>query len=781
MLKRCFCGELPAAFGSGTARWIAPAEASADRAECFLCRCRIIFLRPETVRLHFAADSVYRLWIDGEFAAEGAELGDHRIRFVDSFTWNAAPGEHTLVAAVPFFGPKGAWARMDVAPGFFCAAEGAGAERLISNSANWQVADAPMFRWRPPFGWATPAGEELIFDASLLPEGIWQGADDAARWRPAAELPDSGRSLRPAALPEMFRKPVENFRVLYAGVHRDRQFHAADNEAALAVEMERKLHAGEGLTFPPQTERKLLIALEDYCCIQPELTVSGGREATLSLGWAEGLFRNDAEVGEKADRREWRDRFFTGIYDRFLPDGRENMEFFTFSWRAGRCLSLEVKTGEEPLNIESLRLSEQRYPLTIEAEFHCADRRFERLARRCRRTLEMCSHDTFMDCPYYERLMYVGDTRIQALMTLAGSRDSRLVEKSLRLIAAGQLPSGFVPSRYPSRFPQEIPLYTPFFIGMVTDYARWRGGELPRELLPAVLRCADAFEPFRNRCGLVEFHRGWNFVDWVPEWKMGTPPHADDGVSGIVNAHVLFGFRECADLCGLLGERELEAHWRRRLSDGMAVFLETFWDEAAGAFRNSADDPQLSEHQQILALLTGALPAGVFRRCAETLCSGSLPIRTTSYFDFYLFEAYALLGRGDLLLRRLEEAFGQEKLGLLTMPEQPEPSRSDCHAWSAHPLLHCWTTLLGVRPSGYGFHEAEIRIPAGIPERMSGSVVHPAGGTIEVEYAPDKYRIRLPRGVRGRLQLPEGDCRMLPDGSETCILRKNPVDTLLCS
>lgn len=179
MLKRCFCGELPAAFGSGTARWIAPAEASADRAECFLCRCRIIFLRPETVRLHFAADSVYRLWIDGEFAAEGAELGDHRIRFVDSFTWNAAPGEHTLVAAVPFFGPKGAWARMDVAPGFFCAAEGAGAERLISNSANWQVADAPMFRWRPPFGWATPAGEELIFDASLLPEGIWQGADDA--------------------------------------------------------------------------------------------------------------------------------------------------------------------------------------------------------------------------------------------------------------------------------------------------------------------------------------------------------------------------------------------------------------------------------------------------------------------------------------------------------------------------------------------------------------------------------------------------------------------------
>lgn len=775
MLKRCFYRELPAVCG-GAARWIAPPEAPADRAGCFLCRCRVAVARPETFRLHLAADSVYRLWIDGEFAAEGAELGDDRIRYVDSFAWCAAPGIHTLVAAVPFFGSKGAWARMDAAPGFFCAAEGEGAEALATGAANWQVADAPMFRWQPPFGWATPAGEELIFDASLLPEGLWRGADDAACWRPAAELPGTGYHLQVATLPDRFRKPVENFRVLYAGIHRDKQFHAADNEAAFAAEAERKLRTNAALIFPPHAEKKLLIALEDYSCIQPELTVSGGRGATVSLGWAEGLFRNDAEVGEKADRREWRDRYFIGICDHFLPDGREDMAFFTFSWRAGRYLSLEVKTGDEPLTIESLRLPEHRYPLTVEAEFHCADRRFERLARRCRRTLEMCSHDTFMDCPYYERLMYVGDTRIQALMTLAGSRDSRLVEKSLRLIAAGQLPSGFVPSRYPSRFPQEIPLYTPFFIGMVTDYARWRGGELPRELLPAVLRCADAFEPFRNRYGLVEFHRGWNFVDWVPGWEMGTPPHGDDGVSGIVNAHVLYGFRECADLCGLLGERELEAHWRKRLADGMALFLETFWDEASGAFRNSADDPLLSEHQQILALLTGALPEAVRRRCADTLCSGELPVRTTSYFDFYLFEAYALLGRGDLVLRRLERFFGQEKLGLLTMPEQPEPSRSDCHAWSAHPLLHCWTTLLGVRPAGYGFREAEIRIPAGAPERMRGTVVHPAGGAIEVEYTPEAYCIRLPRGVAGHLLLPDGAGWKLPDG-ETRILRKNPVDT----
>ena len=35
------------------------------------------------------------------------------------------------------------------------------------------------------------------------------------------------------------------------------------------------------------------------------------------------------------------------------------------------------------------------------------------------RTLEMCSHDTSMDCPYYERLNYVGDTRLQSLVAYA--------------------------------------------------------------------------------------------------------------------------------------------------------------------------------------------------------------------------------------------------------------------------------------------------------------------------------------------------------------------------
>lgn len=135
----------------------------------------------------------------------------------------------------------------------------------------------------------------------------------------------------------------------------------------------------------------------------------------------------------------------------------------------------------------------------------------------------MCSHDTFMDCPFYEQLQYVGDTRIQALVTLAATPDDRLVRKALRLFASSQLESGLVQSRYPSRVTQVIPTFTPYFVGMVLDWTKWRGGALARELFPAARRGTDAFERWLNRDGLLEINRSWNFVDW-PGWKWGVPP-----------------------------------------------------------------------------------------------------------------------------------------------------------------------------------------------------------------------------------------------------------------
>ena len=55
------------------------------------------------------------------------------------------------------------------------------------------------------------------------------------------------------------------------------------------------------------------------------------------------------------------------------------------------------------------------------------------------RTLEKCMHETYMDCPHYEQLMYLGDTRIQMLVCYAISSDTRLAEQSISLFASSAI------------------------------------------------------------------------------------------------------------------------------------------------------------------------------------------------------------------------------------------------------------------------------------------------------------------------------------------------------
>ncbi|MBQ1660926.1 MAG: hypothetical protein II054_00355, partial [Treponema sp.] len=72
------------------------------------------------------------------------------------------------------------------------------------------------------------------------------------------------------------------------------------------------------------------------------------------------------------------------------------------------------------------------------------------------RTARLCAWETYMDCPYYEQLQYLGDTRIQALVTLYNSKDDRLVKNFLHLADVSRSADGITKSRYPTTLPQHI-------------------------------------------------------------------------------------------------------------------------------------------------------------------------------------------------------------------------------------------------------------------------------------------------------------------------------------
>ena len=87
-------------------------------------------------------------------------------------------------------------------------------------------------------------------------------------------------------------------------------------------------------------------------------------------------------------------------------------------------------------------------------------------------------------------------------------------------------------------------------------------------------------------------------------------------------------------------------------------------------------------------------------------------------------------------------------LGLTTFAEKPDPTRSDCHAWSASPNYDLLATVAGIRPAAPGFSKISIAPNFGNLKQINAKMPHPQG-EIEVNLS------RNGEDVSGSITIPE--------------------------
>jgi hypothetical protein len=123
------------------------------------------------------------------------------------------------------------------------------------------------------------------------------------------------------------------------------------------------------------------------------------------------------------------------------------------------------------------------------------------------------------------------------------------------------------------------------------------------------------------------------------------------------------------------------------------------------------------------------------------------------YFRFYLNRALEHAGLGNLYLPQLPPWYNMLDLGLSTWAETPEPTRSDCHAWSASPNYDLLTIVAGIQPGAPGFKKVHIEPHLEGLHQLTASMPHP-DGLIETSYRLDgdhwTATVTLPPGVDGQ-------------------------------
>jgi hypothetical protein len=526
---------------------------------------------------------------------------------------------------------------------------------------------------------------------------------------------------------------------------------------------------GEGpARIAANTRASLLLDRRALVTAYPELAFSGGRGARIRLRYQEAMLE-PGKPWRKGNRDEHEGRRLVGYEDEVVPDGGGGRVFHPLWWRTWRYLRIDVETGAEPLTLDRLAVHFTGYPFEERGRFEAFDPQLARLWEVGWRTARACAHETYVDCPYYEQLQYAGDTRIQALISYAVAGDDRLARQAIDAFERSRRSEGITYSRYPSAPPQFIPPFSLLWVGMVHDYWAWRDDPaFVRRQLAGTRTVLDWFTERLRADSLVGRLPWWNFVDWCDEFEAGVPPQEPDGGSVPISLQLALALREAAELEAALGEPARAARHRERADAIVAAVTTLAWDEGRGLVADTRAKLRFSQQANILALLAGAVPAGQERAVLDRLLAmprpsikvapaagmgGSTVARASVYFRFYLSRALEKLGEGERYLPELEPWREMLEVGLSTFAETPDAgTRSDCHAWSAHPNYDLLRLVAGIRPGGPGFRTVRIEPHLGTLSRLEASLPHPKG-PIRVAYRRDgpvlEATVALPPGLSG--------------------------------
>lgn len=775
------------------ARWIAPPGIPGDSFTVFHAR-RAFELTGAPARfvVHVSADNRYRLYVNGTEVSSGPQRSD--VNHWRYETLDLAPhlraGRNVIAALIWNWGAARPVAQHSHRTGFLMQGNGPAEAAHVNTGNGWRLyvdsAFAPIVITTASMGnyYAAAPGDSI--DGSRYPWG-WERSDyDDNHWllvspaqrsdaaplaafsgaaggaivgrakrraiQPGEYGEMSGWQLEPRSIPPMEERLQRLARVRRAtGVTTDGAF----------------LRGTGDLVIPPRTRASLLLDQSHTTNAYPVLETSGGRGSSIRLTYAEALVDS---AGRKGHRDSISGRTIRGVHDVILPDGGSRRRYRTLYWRSFRYIQLDIATAGEPLRIHDLHGVFTAYPFVERARFDSDVSWLADMWRMNWNGARIGAFDTYMDTPYWEQLQYVGDTRIQGLISLYVAGDDRLLRQAIEHFDLSRIPEGLTASRYPSALTQIIPPFSLIHVAMVHDFFMHRSDDgFVRERLAGIRGILDWYARHVDSTGMLGPMPHWNYVDWTNPWPRGVPPGADHGHSVAISLLYVYALRRAAELEDAVGLAGAGDAYRARAASVIQA-VRGAWDPARGLFRDSPDTVSFSQQTNVLAILTDAVPIAEQRALMQRVLSDTTLTRASYYFGFYVLEALRKAGLAEQYIERLAPWRGMLALGLTSTPENPEPTRSDTHAWAAHPNYGLLATVLGVRPSRRGFRTVGIAPALGPLQRAEGRLPHPSGD-IEVRLERRDAtglgaQVTLPAGVSG-VFVWRGERRPLRAGTQT--------------
>lgn len=722
-----------------------------------------------SARVDVSADSRFLFYCNGTLVGRGPAKGDIDHHFYDTFDLSAHLRTGTnVIAALVLDMSKVAHRPTDL--GAPCSVMtytgGFLLEGAISSSQGEVVLDTGKADWRV----AVDRDYRFQNDGTRFEgyHGYFEDRHDSAEgdtWlREPAQGDDwsAARSLYPAERLENRRDPASPYGMVARMIPQLPEGEPTvfasgflPGGAELPSDWRGLLVPDSNLRVEPGARAEFILDVGELTSGYPAVAVVGGKGAVLRLTYAEALrlpweTPDAVMLGEQQPLENLASHFadegtgwtfdrrgaITGWSDTWRPAGGES-RFEPWHWRAFRYVGVIIEAGAEPIKVTSLNFRYSAYPYDLKARFTCSDPALEQVFQAGVRTMQLCSHDTFEDCPHYEQMQYAGDTMITSHLGMLTSGDYRLSRQAVYQFDWSRGPDGLTHSRFPSRLRQVIPSWSLHWITTVRDLGLCSGDLVTvRDMLPGTLAVLDWFRRHRDERGLPAKLPYWNITDWCPWWPRGVVPGADKGPTCIISAQWIQALAEVAEMCTWLGRADQAAELSAEAAATRRVLHATFWSEAEGLYFDQPGGPEVSQYGNAWAVACGAADEATCERLKARFPLDP-KLAPGSFFAWHVaFKAMRIMGTYDEMADHLGPWHESISLGLDTFVEENSYWRSLCHAWSAHPVLEFLRHTLGVQATSPGFATIRIQPRLGRLTNASGRVCTPRG-FVEVTWQRD--------------------------------------------
>jgi hypothetical protein len=721
--------------------------------------------------LAIGADSQYAVWLNGIFVGTGQYTGFPDHGYYDHYPVGTSlcPGRNVLTVLAHACGVDH-FSYIPGRPGLIYALC-AGGQKLLGSGAGAVARPSPAYRQA---GVPRLTGQlPFNFEYTATADDGWRAADYAggAGWRLLGTAdclpPEQARRFAPLPIPHwqvMDRVPV---RVIAQGVFRlatgpaaaatgvaARMFHDFLSSRTLDALFQEPGPAPAALDTGTGTPLRLRpdaadgtdgvyvvidLGREDAGFLELDVTAAPGTVIDLAHGEQLDSLRVRSSVGG---------RCFASRYH--CRQGRQS--FTHWAVRAGaRYLQLHVSGTLDGFALHYAGLRPAVYPVERRGAFHSPDRLANQIFDTAARTLQLCMHEHYEDCPWREQGLYANDSLIQAICGYYAFGEYAFPAFSFRLLGESLREDGWLELCAPARPPITIPSFCMAWVVELEHHLRHSGDPAPATaMLPRVTRMLDGWTA-QIHDGLLPCPTGtpyWHFYDWMPGLHGLNGPCtnfqtlSDRRYDAPLNAWFMLALEAGATLAETGGDAPAATRWRQTAAAVRQQFHPRFWQPETACYTSYVGtdipaDAAPAELTQALALCAGACPdaalAAALRQRLTSDHHGLTPASLSQSFHTLVAVAGDPACRRRLLDRIANAWGGMLYQGATAFWETGKGgwdfdcAGSLCHGWSALPAYAWGAWLLGIRPLTPGFTRFTVDPEPGLCANTSGTVPTPHG------------------------------------------------------